>query len=75
MKWYAEFQGGRVSREDCERSGRPTTTTPDCSALVENMICNTRRIVMSELQHDFNLLHGTVISIIQDLGFNTVDAH
>jgi hypothetical protein len=72
----AEFEGGRASRENCERYGRPTTAISfECSPLVENAVCNSRRIMMSELQHDLNLLHGTVINIIQDLGFNTVDEH
>jgi hypothetical protein len=49
-KWYVQFQGGRVSIENCERNGRTTTArTADNSALKENAICNNRMITVSEL--------------------------
>jgi hypothetical protein len=57
--------------EYCEGSSRPTTAvTADNRALVENMIHNHRSIVVCELQHDFNLPHGTLVNIIHNLGFN-----
>jgi hypothetical protein len=31
--------------------------------------CDGRRTAVSELQHDLNLLYGTLVGIIQDLGF------
>jgi hypothetical protein len=37
-----------------ERSGRPTTArTADNCALMQNVICNNRRIMVSGLQHDW----------------------
>jgi hypothetical protein len=72
MKWCTEFFDVRVSVEDFERTGMPTTArSAGNSGLVENLICSNRSIILRELQHEFNLLHGT---LIQDLGFNKMFA-
>jgi hypothetical protein len=44
------------------------------TAFMENMIHSNRWIVVSELHCYLNLSHGTLISSVQDLGFNKVCA-
>jgi hypothetical protein len=69
-KWYVEFQGRKANREDYESSGRSTLARTANTVFVKNVIHNNRRTMVSVLQHDLNLSHGTLIKTIQDSGFN-----
>jgi hypothetical protein len=40
------------------------------TVFVKNAIHNNTRTMVSALQHDLNLSHGTLIKTIQDSGFN-----
>jgi hypothetical protein len=56
--------------DDCERSGRPTgANTPGNMIRVENAVFENRILVISELQQDLCLSHGTFVRIIHGLGF------
>lgn len=49
-KWAAEFQHGRTSIQDDERSGRPkTATTDEIIEKIHNAVLNDRRIKVREL--------------------------
>jgi hypothetical protein len=39
---------------------------------VEAAILENRRVTVSEVEHDLSLSHGTIIRIIQELGFHKV---
>jgi hypothetical protein len=72
-KWCSHFRAGRVGTTDNGISGRPTTaSTPENKACVEAAILEKRRVRVSELEHDLSLSHGTIIRIIQELGFHKV---
>jgi transposase len=74
-KWYAHFKAGWVGTADNERSGWPTTaSTAENKARVEAAILGDRRVTASELEHDLSLSHGTIIRVIQELGFHKVCA-
>jgi hypothetical protein len=70
-KWCSDFKSGRVGTTDNDRCGRPTTaSTPENTASVEAAISGNRRETVSELEHDLGLSHGTIVTIIQELGFH-----
>jgi hypothetical protein len=74
-KWCSDFKSGRVGITDNERSSRPTAaSTPENKANVEAAILGNRRVTLSELEHDLGLLHGTIVRIVQELGFRKVCA-
>jgi hypothetical protein len=66
-KWYMEFQVRKASTEDYESSGRSTMATTATTVFVKNAIHNNRRTMVSVLQHDLNLSHGTLNKSIQVL--------
>jgi hypothetical protein len=63
-----KFQVGGVSTENSESSSRTIAArTAENNALVENDYPKQDGIMISELPHDLYLLHGTLITIIQNL--------
>jgi hypothetical protein len=62
---YVEFQGRKASTGDYKSSSRPTTATNANTVFVKNVIHNNRRTMVSALQDDSNLSHGTVQNHIE----------
>ena len=57
-KWCREFSGCRLSVTDEQRSGRPSTSADFVPAVEETVRAN-RRVLLKELEEQFNLSHGT----------------
>ncbi|PNF14609.1 hypothetical protein B7P43_G12122 [Cryptotermes secundus] len=60
--WYKRFKNGRISTDDDDRSGRPSTgTTPENVAEVRDLILQNRRLTIQDLCNTLGLSYdGTV---------------
>ena len=67
-----EFSGCRLSVTDEQRSGRPSTSA-DLVPAIEETVCANRRVLLKELEEQFNLSHGTIWDIVHErLGYRKV---
>ena len=75
-EWIENFQHGRTSLKDEERSGRPSTSITNSN--VEDaraMILENRRVAIDEMANHFEISHGSAYDIIHNrLGFRKVYA-
>jgi len=60
-----EFSGCHVSVTDEQRRGRPSTSA-DLVPAVEETVCANRRVLLKDLEEQFNLLHGTIWDIVHE---------
>ena len=74
--WERKFKSGVSSVVDAARSGRPhTADTPEMVAGVERVLCENSHITLDEVVSEFNIIHGSVHHIIDNvLGFCKVGA-
>ena len=71
-KWCWEFSGCRTSVTDEQRSQRPSTSADLVTAIEESVHANWR-VLLKELEEQFNLSHGTIWDIVQErLGYRKV---
>jgi len=71
-KWCREFSGCRKSVTDEQRSGRPSASAYLVPA-VEESVHAYRRVLLKELEEQFNLSHGTIWDIVHKrLGYRKV---
>jgi len=71
-KCCREFSGYRVSVTDEQRSGRPSTSA-DLVPAVEETVHANRRVLLKQLEEQFNLSHGTIWDIVHEsLGYRKV---
>ena len=61
-KWCRKFSGCRARVTDEQRSGRPSTSADLVPAIDETVRAN-RRVLLKELEEQFNLSHGTIWDI------------
>jgi len=64
--WYKRFKDGRTSVDDDERSGRPSTSTPEIIAKVREAILADRRQTIHDVCEIVGLSYGTVQRILVD---------
>ena len=67
-KWHREFSGCCLSVTDEQRSKHPSTSA-DLVPAIEETVCADRRVLLKELEEQFNLSHGT---IWESLGYRQV---
>jgi len=71
-KWYGEFSGCHVSVTDEQRSGR-SSTLADLVPAIEETVHANHRVLLKELEEQFNPLHGTIWDIVHEhLGYRKV---
>ena len=71
-KWCREFSGCRLSVTDEQRSGHPSTSA-DLVPVIEETVRANRRVLLKELEEQFNFPHGTIWDIVQErLGYRSV---
>ena len=64
-KWCREFSGCRLSVTDEQRSGRPSTSADLVHAIEETVRAN-HRVLLKDLEEQFNLSHGTIWDIVHE---------
>jgi len=70
--WCREFSGCHVSVTDEQRSGRPSTSA-DLVPAIEEIVHANRRVLLKELEEQFNLPYGTIWDIVHErLGYRKV---
>lgn len=74
--WCKQFRYGRMSVQDEQRSGRPSTSREeDTIRQVEVLIMEDRRITIDKIVKKLGISHGSAVSIIHnDLHMNKVSA-
>lgn len=73
-KWCREFENGRVSVLDEQRTGRPSTSARHVDDIDAAVKAN-RRVCLAELSKQFDLSYGTVWDIVhQRLGYRKVSS-
>ncbi|XP_068204662.1 protein GVQW3-like [Palaemon carinicauda] len=66
-KWFGRCKEGKESRDDDDRSGRPSTSRNDDNiAAVKTIIRSNRRLTIRELSEETNLSFGSVQVILTD---------
>lgn len=66
-RWIGHFGSGRVSTEDAERSGRPSTSdTSENVERVRNAIDNDRRLTVLQLEEMLSIPHSSIHRILKD---------
>ena len=70
-KWCWKFSGCRMSVTDEQRSGCPSTL--DLVPAIEETVHANHRLLLKELEEQFNLSHGTIWDIFHErLGYRKV---
>jgi len=73
--WCAQFRTERISTDDVREVADPQREAHQTIRHVcQTPFSTTEEIRLEELEHDFSLPHGTVVTIIQGLGVHEVCA-
>ncbi|PNF41538.1 hypothetical protein B7P43_G12319 [Cryptotermes secundus] len=65
--WYKHLKNGRISTDDDDRSGRPSTgKTPENVAKVRDLILQDRRLTIQDLCNTLGLSYGTCQRILSE---------
>ena len=76
FEWYSRFKKGRISLEDDERSGRPSTSsTPKNVETIWRLVHENRQRTFKDIATIVNVSYGTVQTILTcDLNMHRVAA-
>jgi len=66
LKWCREFSGCHMSVTDEQRSGRPSTSADLVPAVEETVHANCR-VLLKELEEQFNHSHGTIWTLFTNV--------
>ena len=74
--WCRQFKCGRLSIQDDNRSGRPSTAiNDDTIKKVKDLILDNRRVTIHEIVNETGISHGSVCDIVHnELHMNKVSA-
>jgi len=65
--WCKQFKCGRLSIQDGERDGRPSTArNDDIIKKVQDLILNNRRVTINDIVNETGVSHGSVCNIVHN---------
>jgi len=76
FQWHARFKAGRISVDDDEHTGRPTScTTPETVARIQEIIHQDRRRTIHDIAGEVDVGYGTSQRVLtEELGMQRVAA-
>ena len=74
-QWHKRFTGGQELASSQERSGRPSTSLTDENRnKINELVLQNRRITVRDIELQVAISHGSIITILHELGFSKVCA-
>ena len=76
FQWHAQFKTGRISVDDDERTGRPSScTTPEIVARIQELIRQDRRLIIRDIAEEVKVGYRTCQRVLtEEFGMHRVAA-